>query len=171
MKNFKWSSIPALFSLSALIFGCSPFDSDRFNPEDHSFQGEGSTFFFPMVITPNGDGLNDYYQMFISTPEGQLPDSVTDFSLQIKKDGMVKYQTEDFRFQWDGTSPTGQKVKGMTQVDFVLGVNGKPPFCAKTKLLIFRGSCIPKTLVGAMFGDMVDARYGAIYNTQEPICP
>jgi hypothetical protein len=86
MKKNNPSAVSALFLLSMLVFSCSPFDSDRFNPEEHSFEGEGSTFFFPMVITPNGDGLNDRYQMIISTPEGQLPDSVTDFSLHIRKD-------------------------------------------------------------------------------------
>ncbi len=156
-----------LFHLSA----CSPFDADRFNPEEHSFQGEGSTFFFPMVITPDGDGLNDEYQMIISTPDGEQLDSVTYFRLQVRKDGILKYSTEDFRFRWNGTSPSGNKVRGMTEVEFFLGVNEKEPFCGKTKLLIFRGSCIPQSLVGAMFPDMVDARYGAIYQTQESVCP
>ncbi|MCG9909771.1 MAG: hypothetical protein MH137_00590 [Flavobacteriales bacterium] len=168
----KYRIVIALLSLLIITLwhSCTPYKPDLFNPVNHTFIGDASTFFLPMVITPNGDNLNDEYRLFIVTTPGEIPDSVTHFKLQVKKDGILKYSTEDYRFAWNGNGPSGGKVSGMTDVEMALGWNEKDPLCFKTKLYILREDCLPASMQDAQFGDMIDSRYGVIYNTQETFC-
>lgn len=60
--------------------------------------GEGCDpkFFIPTAFSPNGDGVNDEFQIF-----GQ---DFTDFKIQIfNRWGEVVFFTEDYRETWDGT--------------------------------------------------------------------
>lgn len=51
---------------------------------------------FPVVITPNGDGSNDYFY-------ADSANSVQQFRLTIfNRWGVIVYETEDPYFQWDG---------------------------------------------------------------------
>lgn len=158
------------FMLLFIWQGCTSFDANQFKTEDHSFVGEGYTYFFPMVITPNGDHLNDYYCMITSSMLEDNVDTITHFKLIIKKNGSIKFKTEDYMFKWYGTGPTGNKINGMTDVEFSLGWNGNEPIKRNTRLFVYRGSCIPSSMSGVMFGDMIDSRFGAVYTTQETFC-
>ena len=54
--------------------------------------------FTPNIFTPNGDGNNDYFQIFPSHGT-----SYTDFSVMIKsKLGKKVFESNDPSFKWDG---------------------------------------------------------------------
>jgi len=156
------------------LFSCAKQNGAElsdFDAQAHSIQGSpGISYHFPMVITPNGDYLNDVYQMVVCF-EIPPPDEISHFKLKIKQNGKVVYDTQDPLFAWNGTSISGKEISGFTNVNVELGLNGNSAKEHKLKLYVHRGNCIPESMSGLSFGDMIDPRYGSIYNTQEPICP
>ena len=153
------------------IFSCSkpPIYESEFNVEDHHFPGEYGTFFLPMAITPNGDFLNEDYRLFSASDVGG--DVVTSFHLEITAGLEKLYSTDYFAFIWAGEDESGKMIAGVVDVKLDIGVNGKPPTKYKLHLYISRETCAPPSVSGYLFGDMIDARYGAIYHTQETFCP
>jgi hypothetical protein len=152
-------------------FSCSKqqFNESKFDVDDHHFPGDYGTFFLPMVITPNGDFLNEDYRLFSASDVGG--DVVTSFHLEITAGTKKLYSTDHYAFTWAGEDESGNLVAGMVDVKLNLGLNGKLPIEYKLHLYISRETCVPPSVGGSLFGDMIDARYGAIYQTQETFCP
>lgn len=158
----------SLLSLLVACFSCNK--GDDFNPVDFSFQPADNTFFLPMAFTPNNDGLNDTYGLLRTSLTGTV-DEITDFKLEIRDKNQLLYSTQDPNFAWNGTGTTGYPYSGVFKVWFELGVNNGPIGRHHTHVLVIRSGCIPAGLAGHLFGDRVDARYGAVYPTQETVCP
>jgi len=58
---------------------------------------EDCKIIFPTIVTPNGDGVGDYYQIITS-------DVITGFEMSIYNLwGVELFKTNDVHFQWDGT--------------------------------------------------------------------
>jgi gliding motility-associated-like protein len=64
---------------------------------------ECGRIWFPRVITPNGDGFNDFY--FADSVNSVIKLDLTIFN----RWGTVVYETEDPFFKWDGTDQTNNK--------------------------------------------------------------
>lgn len=156
------------------LFSCAKQNGAElsdFDAQAHSIQGSpGISYHFPMVITPNGDHLNDVYQMVISSLNPP-PDEISHFKLKIKQNGKVVFDTQDPNFAWNGTSISGKEISGLTNVNVELGLNGNSVKEHKLKLYVHRGNCIPESMSNLSYSDMIDPRFGSIYTTQEPICP
>jgi gliding motility-associated-like protein len=61
----------------------------------------------PNIFTPNGDGLNDFFQ--ISTEH--LSTCLDNFNIQIfDRWGVLIFSSNDFHFKWDGNAKTGKEV-------------------------------------------------------------
>lgn len=159
--------LPTLLSLLVTCFSCSK--KDEFNPVHFSFQQSDNTFFLPMAFTPNGDHLNDTYRMLRVSPTGVV-DNITDFTLDIKDKNTLLFSTQDPYFEWDGRGTTGYPYTGVFKVWLELGLNNGPIRRYNTHVQVIRSGCVPAGAAGLMFGDMIDARYGAVYPTQEPLC-
>lgn len=167
MKNLR---ILFFFGAILVLSSCRKDKEDfLFDPADFTFSGDSSTFALPMAITPNGNNINDLYRLYIFGPT--FPnDEATEFRIEIKRDNEKLYSTEDPFFTWNGTSSSGKSITGIVDVYITLGINGKSPKNYSTHLHIIRDNCVPQALSTYLFGDMIDARYGAIYETQETFC-
>lgn len=169
MKN-----IPFLALVLLLLAAFSACKKERtiqdFNPADHSIYGDDAYFLLPMIITPNGDFINDEYRMVAcqNIPGGK--DEISSFYLEVRKNNKKVYATQDIDFRWNGNDPLGKHVTDITEVTVKIAINGKPKQNHKAGLYILRDYCVPEALQNFMFGDMIDPRYGAIYNTMETFC-
>jgi hypothetical protein len=159
--------ILAAFVLSG-FYACKKDISD-FNSNDHSINGEYGFFLLPMAISPNGDNLNEEYMFFYCGIESNK-DEVTCFELEAKQNSKKVFSTEDQYFKWNGNDPSGTEISGIVNIKLKLGLNGGSVKTYRPLLYIVRDGCISKDLTGFMFADMIDARYGAVYNTQETFC-
>lgn len=81
---------------------------------------ESCSVFFPSSFTPNGDGLNDYFNI--------IPENVSEFTLTIfDRWGTALFTTSDFDFGWDGML-NGSEAPIDTYVYFATGTrrDGRP---------------------------------------------
>lgn len=154
-----------VISLLSIFTSCEKEKTlSDFNPAEHSMDGDDSFFMLPMVITPNGDFLNEEYQLYNCSNSGH-EDVINSFHLEVFKSGKKVYSTTNIDFRWNGDN-----VSGICEVKVKIGVNGKPSSAYHPCLYILRDDCIPEALQDFLLGDMIDARYGAIYHTQETFC-
>jgi gliding motility-associated-like protein len=71
--------------------------------------------FIPGVITPNGDGVNDFFR--INTMEEGIRLSI------FNKWGVRVYESSSYKNDWDGTSANGQQLPEDTYF-YILDFNG-----------------------------------------------
>ena len=120
----------AMFEYDTLLIRVTNCSGIGINEEIHR-----DRIFIPNTFTPNGDGVNDYFQ--ISIPEGEKGT----FSLQIlNRAGQVVYAKTDYAGEhWDGTQndkpvPEGVYFVVLTQTQR----NEAQPVVIKQQVTIFR---------------------------------
>ncbi len=67
----------------------------------------------PNIITPNGDGLNDYFV----TKYAKIYDDVN--ITILNRWGNVVYEDSNYQNQWNGLNPNGNKLKDGTYYYFI----------------------------------------------------
>ena len=76
-------------------FGCSDQETNQIQVN------ESFTFFVPNAFTPNGDGMNDYFQAEAT--------GILDFHMKIyDRWGELIYSSEDIHQGWDGNVFSGE---------------------------------------------------------------
>ena len=119
-----------LFSV-ALCSSCQKYRLHHFGCKDGLGAPGG---FLPNIFTPNGDGNNDYYQLFHDTFS-----SYSNFSIEIKsKLGKKVFESNDPNFKWDGTN-NGKQVK---EDVYNVCIEGH-----QTEVLVFDSSGVPITQI------------------------
>lgn len=167
----KHATLCLLFLCLAAAHSCSKAPTeDDFNPNKFIFTGDESTFYLPMAITPNGDNLNDTYRLIHVSATGAT-DQVSEFKLEIRDKNKKIFSTVNTDFGWTGVDESGIPVTGAFRVNLRLGINGGATKKYDTWVRVIRDGCVPKEMASYVFSDMVDARYGVVYETQEQFCP
>jgi gliding motility-associated-like protein len=87
---------PVVYTVSVVDeYGCTASDSMRISTINIS------PLFVPNVFTPNGDGNNDYFQIY---GPGANNNYMPFFSIKIfDRIGELVYESSDPTFRWDGT--------------------------------------------------------------------
>lgn len=85
----------------------------------------------PNVITPNGDGFNDFYTLGYVNEDGERVGGVSnpchdEIKIQIfNRWGLLVYESTEYpEFQWDGTNKGGGKVAAGTYFVLISGTYG-----------------------------------------------
>jgi gliding motility-associated-like protein len=83
--------------------------------------------FIPTVITPNGDGKNDYFKINVTTEKIELT--------VINRWGITEYRNSNYKNDWDGKNDKGDDLKEDT---YFIILNFERGMTRKSTVLIMR---------------------------------
>jgi gliding motility-associated-like protein len=130
----------------------------------------GAWYYLPTAFTPNGDGLNDVFQLYYSRDKFNV-DSSTITIWDLNGNGVFKGNINE---RWDGKdlkgvrSPTGHyplylKLRTTAGVQITA--------CGCVSILAYKGTCIFTGGVRYYLPDELDTARGFTYPTYDHLCP
>lgn len=115
---------------SSLIVPQIP-ESQLVKAEAKDLKAAGDVLEVPNVFTPNGDGMNDYFEV---TTDGS---TVYEFSVYTRT-GTRIYHSKSPRIFWDGNSLEGAELKGGIYYYVIEEEGGVTPFETAGFMYLFR---------------------------------
>ncbi len=137
-------------------------------PLVHKPDAAGVFYYVPTAFTPNGDGMNDVFQ--VSYDKLNTDSSViTIWDMQ----GTMVF-TGKITQRWEGVDLKGAKCPaGQYPVNVkLMDINGTVVnTCTCVTLLKYSGSCIPTGGTTYYFPDQIDVTTGFSFATNDKLCP
>lgn len=86
---------------------------------------EDKQIIIPNIITPNGDGLNEFWEIQISQVDSLSPSEIIEVEISIEATKNIIYQSSQYRKEWNGrlngeVLPNGKYLFKITILDTII---------------------------------------------------